>query len=83
MERLIGKHWHHIPADEALDLLDTDRDKGLDLLEIKHRRERFGDNVLTMKKARGPLMRFLLQFHQALFISLWQPDLSRRFFRNG
>jgi len=66
VERLIGKHWHHMPHDEVIDLLETHREKGLDRLEIGHRRERFGENVLTTKKARGPLMMFLLQFHQPL-----------------
>lgn len=81
MERLIGKHWHHMPADEVLDLLDTDRDKGLDLLEINHRRERFGDNVLTTKKTRGPLTRFLLQFHQALVYILMTAGLITALFQ--
>jgi Ca2+-transporting ATPase len=81
MERLIGKHWHHMPADEVLDLLDTDQDKGLDLLEIKHRRERFGNNVLTTKKTRGPLMRFLLQFHQALVYILMAAGLVTALFQ--
>jgi len=66
MDTLIGKHWHHMPTDEVLDLLDSDREKGLDLFEIDHRRERFGFNVITTKKGKGPLLRFLLQFHQPL-----------------
>jgi len=70
MEKLIGKHWHNLPADEVLDLLETDRDKGLDLFEIEARRERFGDNVITSKKGKGPLLRFLLQFHQPLIYIL-------------
>ncbi|HQP30643.1 MAG TPA: HAD-IC family P-type ATPase, partial [Deltaproteobacteria bacterium] len=70
MDKLIGKHWHHLPADEVLDLLETDRDKGLDLFEIEARRERFGDNAITAKKGKGPLLRFLLQFHQPLIYIL-------------
>ncbi|HPJ94634.1 MAG TPA: cation-transporting P-type ATPase [Deltaproteobacteria bacterium] len=66
MERLISKHWHHMPVEEVLDLLETDQDKGLDLLDINHRRERFGKNVLTTKKRTSPLRMFLLQFHQPL-----------------
>ena len=70
MEKLLGKHWHHMPHEEVIDLLETDPNKGLDLLEINHRRERFGANVLTAKKSKGPLMRFLLQFHQPLIYIL-------------
>ncbi|MBN1547259.1 MAG: cation-transporting P-type ATPase [Syntrophaceae bacterium] len=81
MERLLGKHWHHMPADEVLDLLDTDQGNGLDLLEIKHRREHFGNNVLTTKKTRGPLMRFLLQFHQSLVYILMAAGLVTAFFQ--
>ncbi len=70
MNTLLGKHWHHLPAAEVLDLLDTDAQQGLDLFEIKHRHTRFGLNVLTPKKGKSPLMRFLLQFNNPLVIIL-------------
>ncbi len=70
MENLIGKHWHHMPAEEALDLLETSPDNGLDQFETEDRRRQFGDNVITTKKGKGPLMRFLLQFHQPLIYIL-------------
>jgi len=54
MEKLLGKHWHHMPHEEVINLLETNPDKGLDLLEISHRKERFGANVLTAKKAKVP-----------------------------
>ena len=49
MNSLLGKHWHHLPTDEVLVLLDTNIQQGLDVFEIKHRQERFGLNVLTVK----------------------------------
>jgi Ca2+-transporting ATPase len=70
METIIGKHWHHLPADEILDLLESDREKGLDVFEVEHRQKQFGPNVITPKKGRGPLLRFLLQFHQPLIYIL-------------
>jgi len=70
MDQLIGKHWHHMPADEVLDILESDSEKGLDLFEVGERRARFGENVITTKKGRGPLLRFLLQFHQPLIYIL-------------
>lgn len=70
MNSLLGKHWHHLPKEEVLDLLGSDPQKGLDVFEIKHRQERFGFNVLTPKKGKNPLMRFLQQFNNPLVIIL-------------
>ena len=66
MKPLMEKHWHHLPRDEVLDLLDTNAKKGLDRFEVEERQQNFGPNVLTQRKGKGPLLRFLLQFHQAL-----------------
>ena len=66
MQNLLEKHWHHLPQEEVLDLLDTDLDKGLDRLEVEDRQQNFGPNALTRRKGQGPLLRFLLQFNQAL-----------------
>ncbi|MBM3129205.1 MAG: cation-transporting P-type ATPase [Chloroflexi bacterium] len=70
MQTLLGKHWHHLPASEIVELLDSNLEKGLDVFEIKHRHERFGRNVLTPKKGKSPLVRFLLQFHNPLLYIL-------------
>jgi cation-transporting P-type ATPase F len=70
MNTLLGKHWHHLPASEVLDLLDSDIQQGLDVFEIKHRQERFGFNILTPKKGKSPWMRFLAQFNNPLVIIL-------------
>ncbi len=70
MNTLLDKHWHHLPAEEVLDLLDSDLQNGLDVFEIKHRQERFGLNVLTPQKGKSPLVRFLLQFNNPLVIIL-------------
>ncbi|HSW62407.1 MAG TPA: cation-transporting P-type ATPase [Dissulfurispiraceae bacterium] len=66
IETLLDKHWHHLPTDEILDLLESDREKGLDICEVEHRQRRFGPNIITPKKGRGPFLRFLLKFHQPL-----------------
>jgi cation-transporting P-type ATPase F len=66
MKPLLEKHWHHLPQEELLDLLDTNLDKGLDQFEVEHRQQNFGPNTLTERKDQGALMRFLLQFNQAL-----------------
>ena len=66
METVLGKHWHHYQADEVVDLLDSHSEKGLDVLEVLERREHFGPNTVPTRKGQGPLVRFLLQFHQPL-----------------
>lgn len=66
MQTLVGEHWHRLPIREALELLSSDSEKGLDVLEAKRRLKHFGPNVLTPPREKGPLVRFLLQFHQPL-----------------
>ncbi len=66
MTILLNRHWHHLPEEEVVDLLDVDTDIGLDQFDIEDRRQNFGTNTLTIKKGKGAFLRFLLQFHQAL-----------------
>ena len=70
MQVLLAKHWHHLPIDEVVALLETDLDSGLDVFDIRHRQERFGPNVLTPRKRKSPLVRFLLQFNNPLIYIL-------------
>jgi len=70
MDDIRGKHWHHLPVDEVVELLDVDTEKGLELIEVKHRMEQYGPNTISTKKGKGPLQRFLLQFHQPLIYIL-------------
>src|SRR5512145_2645134 len=70
MDTLLGTHWHHLPADKVLTFLDSDARQGLDTFEVKRRHERFGRNVLTQKKEKSLLLRFLYQFNNPLVIIL-------------
>ena len=70
MQTLLGKHWHHLPTTEALQLLESNPQTGLDTFEVQHRQQRFGPNVLTPKRGKSPLMRFLLQFKNPLILIL-------------
>jgi Ca2+-transporting ATPase len=70
MGDLLGKHWHHLPLDEVVELLEADTEKGLDLFEVKHRMKQYGPNTISTKKGKGPLQRFLMQFHQPLIYIL-------------
>lgn len=81
MEALIGKHVHQLPADEVLTLLGSEPSKGLDVLEVQARQEQFGPNAIPMRHGHGPLIRFLLQFHQPLIYILLAAALITGFFK--
>lgn len=70
MDTLFSRHWHHLPPDEVVTLLESDVAKGLDLFEVAQRQKHFGPNRLTLKKVKSPLVLFLLQFHQPLIYIL-------------
>ena len=55
---------------EALLLLESDPEHGLDDAEAAARRERFGPNVLPRARRQGPLVRLALQFHHPLIYIL-------------
>ena len=63
MQTLLGHHWHHLPASEVAQLLDTDPEQGLDQFTLADRQKHFGPNLFSARRGRGPLVRFLLQFH--------------------
>ncbi|MFG0262347.1 MAG: cation-translocating P-type ATPase, partial [Novipirellula sp. JB048] len=70
METFIERLWHHTSADEVLGLLASDSDKGLDRFEVEARQQHFGPNAIPVRGGPGPLIRFLLQFHQPLLYIL-------------
>lgn len=70
MQDSLSKRWCHLPPEEVLDLLETHPQNGLDVFEVKRRQERFGPNVITPKRGKSPLVRFLLQFHNPLIYIL-------------
>lgn len=70
MDSLTGKLWHHLRAEQATEVLQTDSEKGLDTFEVQRRTAEFGLNALTVRRGKTPLERFLLQFHQPLIYVL-------------
>ncbi len=70
MQPLLGRHWHHLPSEEVVQLLETDIERGLDLFEIQQRQKRFGANQLTPAEGKPLFVRFLLQFHNPLIYIL-------------
>ena len=61
--------WHAAPAREVLEALHTGPG-GLAAAEAARRLERYGPNALPPPARRGPLLRFLLQFHNVLIYVL-------------
>ena len=70
MDQIAGMNWHHLPAEEVFELIETNPDAGLDVFEVKHRQEEFGPNELTARGGSSAFKRFLLQFHQPLIYIL-------------
>lgn len=64
-----GQAWHDRPAAAALASLGTG-DGGLSDEEAARRRDRYGPNRIPQPARRGPLRRFLNQFHNLLIYVL-------------
>ncbi|WP_291993435.1 cation-transporting P-type ATPase [Candidatus Accumulibacter sp. ACC003] len=62
--------WHHIAAAEAAARLAACCDDGLAEDEVLARRAVHGENRITPKLGKGPLLRFALQFVQPLVLVL-------------
>ncbi|MCK4387472.1 MAG: HAD-IC family P-type ATPase, partial [Dehalococcoidia bacterium] len=65
---LNGIKWYQLSAEQIFEALGSGGG-GLTSSEAKARLEKYGYNELKVKK-RGPLIRFLLQFHNALLYVL-------------
>ncbi|MFV8836239.1 HAD-IC family P-type ATPase [Aquisalimonas sp. APHAB1-3] len=61
--------WHATEAGAVVERLETHRD-GLSRDAVAERLERHGPNRLRPQRRHGPLMRFLLQFHNVLIYVL-------------
>ncbi|HEY7333851.1 MAG TPA: HAD-IC family P-type ATPase [Bryobacteraceae bacterium] len=62
--------WHALPAEETLAVLDSSAKSGLGTAEVLRRLEKYGHNQLPEGHKKGPLIRFLLQFHNILIYVL-------------
>ena len=61
--------WHALDSQEVLTALQTSTD-GLTYQEAENRFKQYGANRLSPPPKRGPLLRFLLQFHNVLIYVL-------------
>ncbi len=58
--------WQATEVTEVFAVLEAPGAGGLQESEAAERRSQFGRNVLTARPGQGPIIRFLLQFHQPL-----------------
>lgn len=75
MKHLIGESWHSLETGKIVQLFESDVDRGLAPLSIKHKEEFFGRNELQEVKREGKLKKFFLQFHNALIYILLASSL--------
>ncbi len=69
-EKINKQKWHSIDAEEVINKLDANKEKGLNDEEVKKRLEIFGNNEIPKAKKRSTLMRLLMQFHNILIYVL-------------
>ncbi|HET7776491.1 MAG TPA: HAD-IC family P-type ATPase, partial [Azospira sp.] len=62
--------WHHLAGDAVVTHWQTSCEQGLSEAEVENRRRTYGENRLTPKPGKGPLLRFALQFAQPLVLVL-------------
>jgi magnesium-transporting ATPase (P-type) len=65
----LKKKWHGVPAREAFEILESSPE-GITSDQVRERMETFGPNMLAQTKKRGPVLRFVLQFHNVLIYVL-------------
>jgi magnesium-transporting ATPase (P-type) len=62
--------WHALPADEVERQFNVDPAQGLDPADATGRLTTYGPNRLPQGKKKGPVARFLMQFHNILIYVL-------------
>src|SRR5262249_40545916 len=58
--------WHALGADDVVQRLSTDSEKGLDAAEVAQRLKKYGKNRLPEAAKRGLIVRFLMHFNNVL-----------------
>ena len=70
MQELSKTSWHSLPVEQVAEMLRTDPKQGLSLSEGNNRLQKFGENTMSVKKEKSPIISFLLQFKQPLVLIL-------------
>ncbi len=75
MDRRLAESWHDLSFTDVVTVLESDINKGLTASDVVERQEQYGANRITPQKSKGPLLMFLLQFHQPLIYILLAASL--------
>jgi Ca2+-transporting ATPase len=68
--RRTGNEWHTMPPGDVVAYFGSDEHFGLTASEAEEHLKRYGPNVITARRGKSPLVRFLLQFHNPLLYIL-------------
>lgn len=63
-------HWHSLSIEETLRKLEVSKDQGLTLAEASLRQQKYGKNILTVKKGKSLIIKFFEQFADFMIIIL-------------
>lgn len=69
-KNLLEQQWHSLSAKEATQVLHSNLETGLTIVEAEQRHTRYGPNQLVGKQGKSTWMRCLLQFNQPLLYIL-------------
>ena len=83
MNGLPSLAWHAVPAQHVVRELASDAGRGLTAAEAAARRERYGPNIITTRRARPWWATFLLQFHTPLVYILIAAGGITLFFKDA
>lgn len=62
--------WHSLTSEQITTMLEVVPEKGLTNNEASRRLQKFGENIISVKKEKNPIILFLLQFKQPLVLIL-------------
>ena len=62
--------WHSISVQDAVKQLGTDIGRGLTSSQVRERKNKYGENVLTEKKKAGVIAKFFMQFKDFMVLLL-------------
>ena len=62
--------WQAIPAEQALTLLNSDREAGLSLIQVKEKQRTYGKNELIQLGMRSSCTIFIDQFSNVMLLML-------------
>lgn len=70
MQETSNASWHSLTEEQTTTVLDVNPEYGLSQSEASSRLQKFGENIISIKKEKSSLVSLLLQFKQPLVLIL-------------